>query len=75
MGRCRTDPLGWSPGDLWALHGYLGTDSYQNFLGTIDYYDFVAKAKRLEGMPITIDGKIGIGTVRAHPPLQVIDLK
>ena len=48
--------------DGWQILGNAGTNATNNFIGTTDAVDFVARTNNTERMRVTSGGNVGIGT-------------
>ncbi|WP_185206604.1 cell wall anchor protein [Chryseobacterium sp. C3] len=54
------------PAQSWNLNGNSGTNSSNNFIGTLDSQDLVFKTNNLERMRFNSNGNIGIGGAPAN---------
>lgn len=58
-------------GTLWKLSGNDSTTAGTNFIGTTDSVDFVVKTNNTEGLRLSANGNVSIGSVIPTSPLTI----
>lgn len=58
--------------NMWSQNGNTGTNSGVNFVGTADFQPLVLKSNNFEGLRISTNGNVGMGTTAPSSKLHVV---